>query len=298
MDISYDYYRIFYYVAKYKNITQAANAMLYNQPNVTRAIKNLESELGCTLFVRTNRGVSLTPEGEKLYGHVAVAFEHIENAQRELTRDRGLQSGMIAIGASEVALHCFLLPVLKQFRGLYPGVRVRVSNYSTPQAVEALKEGLMDLAVVTTPVDLPKFTKKTMLKHIQETAVCGAAYASLSDKPLSLRELTKYPLICLGAQTKTYELYRAWFSQNGLALTPDIEAATADQILPMVRHDLGIGFVPEEFLLEEPQSSGVYRLRLTQPIPSRSVCMVKRMDRSLSIAARELEKMILSYASV
>ena len=56
MNVSYDYYRIFYYVAKYGNLSQAAKHLLNNQPNLTRSIKNLEAELGCTLFSRTNRG--------------------------------------------------------------------------------------------------------------------------------------------------------------------------------------------------------------------------------------------------
>lgn len=50
MNINYDYYRIFYFVAKYGNISQAAKLLLNNQPNLTRTIKNLESELGCPLF--------------------------------------------------------------------------------------------------------------------------------------------------------------------------------------------------------------------------------------------------------
>ena len=66
MDVSYDYYRIFYYVAKCGNLSQAAKQLLNNQPNLTRSIKNLEAALGCTLFSRTNRGVRLTPEGEQL----------------------------------------------------------------------------------------------------------------------------------------------------------------------------------------------------------------------------------------
>ena len=56
MYISYDYYRVFYYVAKYGNITQAAKLMLNSQPNLTRTIKNLEAELGCALFSRSNQG--------------------------------------------------------------------------------------------------------------------------------------------------------------------------------------------------------------------------------------------------
>ena len=65
MYISYDYYRVFYYVAKYGNITQAAKLMLNSQPNLTRTIKNLESELGCALFSRSNQGMKLTPRGQK-----------------------------------------------------------------------------------------------------------------------------------------------------------------------------------------------------------------------------------------
>ena len=62
--ISYDYYRIFYYVAQYKSFTKAAQMLDNNQPNITRCMNNLESEIGCKLFIRSNRGISLTPEGQ------------------------------------------------------------------------------------------------------------------------------------------------------------------------------------------------------------------------------------------
>ena len=78
MNVNYDYYRIFYYVAKCGNLSQAARELVNNQPNLTRSIKNLEAELGCTLFSRTNRGLILTPEGEALYRHIRVAFAEIE----------------------------------------------------------------------------------------------------------------------------------------------------------------------------------------------------------------------------
>lgn len=62
--ITYDYYRIFYYVAQYKSFTRAAEALHNNQPNITRCMNNLESELNCTLFLRSNKGITLTPEGK------------------------------------------------------------------------------------------------------------------------------------------------------------------------------------------------------------------------------------------
>ena len=153
MIVSYDAYRVFYTVARFGSFTKAASVLLASQPNLTRTIRNLESALGCTLFVRSNRGVSLTPEGEKLFARVSVACEQIQAGEEELASDRSLQSGVVSIGASETALHGFLLPVLGAFHRAYPGVRLRISNHSTPQALAALRNGLVDVAVVTSPTE-------------------------------------------------------------------------------------------------------------------------------------------------
>ena len=63
MEITYDYYRIFYYAAKYKSFSKAAEILMSNQPNITHFMNNLENQLGCRLFIRSNRGVTLTREG-------------------------------------------------------------------------------------------------------------------------------------------------------------------------------------------------------------------------------------------
>ena len=71
MDINFEYYKIFYYVAKYCNFTKAARALGNSQPNVTRAMNNLEQQINSILFIRNNRGVQLTPEGERLNVYLA-----------------------------------------------------------------------------------------------------------------------------------------------------------------------------------------------------------------------------------
>ena len=294
MYISFEYYKIFYYAAKYGNITRAAEALMNNQSNITRTIKNLESELNCTLFIRSRKGVTLTPEGERLYAHISAAVEQIQAGEEEISLERSLNKGLVTIGTSEIALRCFLLPVLNEYRQKYPGVRLRVFNHSTPQALSALNDGLADISVVTTPTGETNSLVSSEIMDIRETAVCGTAFSELSERTLSLSEISKMPLISLGRQTKTYELYSEWFEKNGCIFSPDIEAATADQILPMVKNNLGIGFVPEEFLAEYPNENGVLRLSLTEEIPHRKVCFAKRKNHFLSIAAREMEQMILA----
>lgn len=293
MNISYEYYRVFYYVAKYRNITKAAEVLTSNQPNVTRLIKALEQNLECTLFVRSHKGVVLTPEGEALYAHVKIAVENILAGEEELAHSRSLQRGIISIGASEVALRCLLLPILNRYRHMYPGVQIRISNHSTPQAISALQDGLADIAVVTTPLDHTDKIDVIKIREFQECAVCGDAYRSLTAKPLSFSDLADVPLICLSPGTKTYTFYTELFARYDLTIRPDIEAATADQILPMVRNNLGIGFVPKEFLSDLCENTGVHVLTLTQEIPSRSICLVRNREIPFSIAAKELQKMIL-----
>ena len=109
MDVNFEYYKVFYYVAKYKNFTKAAHALGSGQPNVTRAMNCLEQQTHCTLFIRTNRGVQLTPEGEMLFTHVEAAISQIQTAETELNAHSGLEHGSISIGASETALNIYLL---------------------------------------------------------------------------------------------------------------------------------------------------------------------------------------------
>ena len=164
MYISYEYYRIFYHVARCGNLTKAAEALQNSQPNLTRAIRNLEAEIGCPLFSRTNRGMILTPEGEGLYRHIKIACTEIEAGEAAVTQSRTLERGNVFLAASEGALRCLLLPVLKRYQEKYPGVHLRISNHSTPQAVAALHETTADFAVITTPVTLsPSLTPRRAL---------------------------------------------------------------------------------------------------------------------------------------
>lgn len=263
-----------------------------NQPNITRSMNNLEQELGCRLFIRSNRGVTLTPEGEKLYAHVSAACEQLQLGEEELADDKSLQSGIISIGANETSLHAILLPKLRQFHRLYPGFRIRITNYSTPQAVMALENGLLNFAVVTTPTGVRKPLREIPLKPFREILIGGPEFAFLQGRTLQLEEVQKYPLICLAADTKTFEFYGRIFLKHGLTLCPDIEAATTNLVLPMVKSDLGLGFLPEDLALESIERGEVFPIELTEPIPERQICLVMDSTQPLSIAARELEKLL------
>ncbi|MDD7390480.1 MAG: LysR family transcriptional regulator [Lachnospiraceae bacterium] len=291
MDITYDYYRIFYYVARYSSFTRAADILMNSQPNITRSMNNLEKQLGCSLFIRSNRGIKLTREGKLLFKHVSVAYEQLHTAELELS-NTSLENGIVTVSASETALHGILLPVLTEFHSLYPGVRIRITNESTPQAVQTIKNGLADFAIVTTPADVKRPLKETKLKDFEEILVCGKQYAFLSEGMNHLEDLQNFPFICLGKHTKTYEFFSDFYMKQGLVFKPDIEAATADQIIPMAIHNLGIGFVPDTMLEAAGENKELFVIPLAEKVPTRSICLVEDTSHPLSTAASRLKAML------
>lgn len=232
MNISYDSYRVFYYAAKYKSFSRAAAALYNNQPNVTRIIKRLESELHCALFFRSSLGVRLTPEGEKLYTHIAVAFESIEAGEDELLSDQSLHGGIVHIAASGLALQGCLLRVLARYRKEYPLVHIYLTNNSTPQGLTAVQNGLADFAVVSEGAVVPDSLEKQRVGEIQEIPICGTAFPELTQGPVTLAKLTEYPIVCLAMGTSSHDFYSELFLRCKLPFSPDVEVETIDQVPP------------------------------------------------------------------
>ena len=203
MYVDWEYYKIFYYVAKYQNFTRAARVLGNNQPNITHAMNRLESQLNCVLFIRSNRGVTLTPEGELLYSRIASAAVQIQDAEEELSATATLEHGAISISTTETALNIYLSEKLRAFHTEYPGIRLRISNHSTPQAVQAVRNGEVDFAIVTTPAEVENGLKMVELMSFYEVLVGGKTFTALASQTLSLKELAGYPLICLNEESMT-----------------------------------------------------------------------------------------------
>lgn len=287
MNISYDHYRIFYNVAKYKSFSRAAEATLCNQPNLTRAVKTLERELDCTLFERTNKGVTLTDDGRDLYEHIKIAFEHIQAGEEAISAKHSMEHGAVSIGVTEIALRCYLLPLLSHYHELYPNIRIKLLNITTPQALKMVENRLVDIAIVTTPVEKDKKLHMLELSTLREVPISSKDFKIKNE--MSIKELSLYPIISLTSGTSTYDFYLEQFSKHGCNFNSDIEAATADQIIPLVKHGLGIGFVPEQFLGSE---NDIRAIKLKESIPTRSILLLRKRGHTLPLPARKLVELL------
>lgn len=285
MDINFEYFKIFYYVAKYGNITKAATALGSSQPNVTRVMKLLEAQLNCRLFLREARGISLTEKGELLYSHVEIAYRHLLNAQEEICGPDFQRGGTLEIGATETALHLFLLDVLRNFKTEHPSVRIKIHNHTTPEILKQLIGGKLDYAFVTTPFEAPKTISCEKMLDFEEILVGGIQYETLCETPLELKDIKNYPYVGLGRESATYQLYRNFFIEHKVDLEPDMEAATSDLMLPLLTNNFGIGFVPETLALPLLEEKKLVHIRIDCDIPGRSIQLVMDKGRGKSLAA-------------
>ena len=294
MSVSLDYYRIFYYVGKTGSITAAANALFLTQPTISHAIQNLEKELGCTLFLRTKKGVLMTPEAKKLYSHISIACEQIRIGEEQLHAALQLSEGSVSIGATETVLHFYLIPWLKKYHSLYPNIKLKISNSNTPATLQALKQGILDFAVLVmngendNAADYEKNHKKdsgktfqiTRLEDFSDIFVGGTEYAFLAEQtkntkqPVSLSQLTQYPLVCLEKNTCTRTFLDQILNEHQVQWSPDIELATTDLIMPMVTQNFGIGFIPEYFAQAAIEQQTAFSLPIVEEIPPRHICLV------------------------
>ena len=294
MNSNFEYYKIFYYVAKYENLTKAATALKTSQPAVTRTIHKLEGELGCRLFTRSKTGMELTPEGRTFYGYVAAGCAQFFKGENDLSNLISLENGTIYISATETALHCYLFQAMEEFNSLYPNVRFKILNNSTTESVNAVKEGKVDLAFVSANLQVAKPLRMKILRKYRDILIAGMRFEELKagKEELSLKELVSYPWISLTAETITRRFLNEYFEKNGLTFAPDMELATTDMILPAVRHNLGLGFIPAEFADAELKSGQVFEIKVKEKLPERNIILIYDMEYPQSIAAKEFQKFL------
>lgn len=292
--MNYDYYRIFYYVGKHKNITRAATELYSSQPALTRAIQNLESELGCRLFVRTKSGVEFTAEGQRLFEYVNIAHNQLIKGEDEVSRAISVESGTIYIGSSITALHNYLFDVLDSFHAMHPGIKFKITTGSNNGTIEKLKQGIIDIAFVSTPFNHAKSLSAVNVAGFNDILLAGNSFQMLKQKTLTLADISDYPFVCLRHGMQLREFIDDFFAENGLALKPDIETDGADIMISMICHNFGIGFVPQGMAQSPINLGRAFRVNLDKELPERSIYMVTDPHHPHTNASRELHEAVMN----
>lgn len=149
--------RYFLAVVDEGNITSAAELLQISQPTLSRQLKNLEDELGVTLFHRGPHQISLTPEGRLLQERAQELVRLADKMEREVRELHGSLSGMIAISCAESRSMEWLSRCMSAFRERYPEVGFEVRSCTADVTGDRLEQGIADLGLVTEPLDVNKY---------------------------------------------------------------------------------------------------------------------------------------------
>lgn len=270
MDINYELYKVFYYVATSLSFSEASKKLFISQSAVSQSIKSLEKKLGSSLFIRSTKKVSLTPDGEALLRHIEPAVHFIQRGETQVKESATLDYGQLRIGASDTICRYFLVPYLKQFHQEHPGVHIKVTNQTSTRCVDLLRSGQVDLIVTNYPNSQLNAHETLLPIHTFQDVFIGSKqyYSKLEDDVLSLEELLRYPILMLDRQSTTSEFLHDIVRQQQLELLPEIELGSNDLLIDLASIGLGIAFVPDFCV---PIEDELFLLRIKERLPRRQL---------------------------
>ena len=294
MPINLDLYRIFLTVADNRSFSKAARALYISQPAVSQSIAQLESRLACPLFVRTPRGVELTEEGSALYQYISKAMGFVTSGEEHLSSLRGLRRGSLRIGAGDTISHHFLLPHLRCFHEQYPEIQIEVTNRTSSETLDLLRTGRVDIGLINLPVDDDPALHFTPCADIHDVFVASEdVFGHLKGKTLTLKEIAALPLILLEEAANSRRYVDRFFSQQGIALTPEIELGAHALLLEFAQIGLGIACVTQEFAGQALENGRLFVLEQKTAIPEREIGLAVREGVPVPRAAQTFMDMIV-----
>ncbi len=296
MDINFELYKIFYYCAQEKSFSTAAQKLFITQSAVSQSIKSLENQLGVKLFYRKSRSIQLTSEGELLFSYASQAFNFLKAAEGKLQEIEGLRAGEIRIGVSDSICKYFIMPYIEKFGRLYPKVAIKVINRTTPQLLEVLKSGLVDIAISTLPVKKEVFESIPFIS-VNDIFVASNKFVQLQSREIELQELMKYPLVMLQSDSSTRKTIDAFFSNHKLVCSPEIELESLELLVEFAKIGTGIAYVLKESALDLIINGELFEIQLKESLPTREIGIVKMKNVVLSKAVNTFIDILLSNST-
>ncbi len=283
--------RYFEAVARYSHVTRAAAELHIAQPALSKQISQLEQELGVALFDRVGRNVRLTEAGESFLPHARAVLAQVEAARAEMAERIGLRRGRTTVGTPP-SVGTQLLPApLAAFNRRYPGIELRLHESGIQTLLDLLETGLVDVAVVTLPVEDPALTVVPLFTE-DLVIVVSREHRLASQVSVNMSELRSEAWIL---SPDNYELRETTLNvckQAGFTPRVVLDGGEMDTLLRLVETSVGIAMVPR-LVMRDCNSLVVLHIR--DQDAHRSLGLVWRGDRVASPAARALREFLVDH---
>ena len=284
--VNLELYRVFYTVAKCGSLTKAAEELYISQPAVSQSIKQLENQLGVSLFNRTHRGMELSAQGGKLiFKEVERALGLLYAAENRLAQIKTSATGSIRIGASDTIFEYFLADKIVAFHEQFPAVKIELMADFTPDTIEKLKANRCDIAFVNLPIEVDEeLHLHENCMRLNDVFIAGEKYKALAEKNVSLSALKDQPLILMDKHTVARRSLDNFLKSVGVTFTPAIEVGSWDLMKRLVSRGMGIGVIPREYALDGLNAGEFFEVKTDPVLPARSVGMLLPKNKPISYA--------------
>ena len=285
MNTDYNLYKIFLTLYEQKSISKTASLLYVSQPAVSYNLKELESQLGYTLFYRNSKGIEPTMEANELYSYISTAFNIIKSGENHIKNLNSLNIGEIRIGAHSHIASFYLAPFIKEFRKQYPGVKFEIISKSTSDLIELLETRKIDLIVGALPININnKSATKKMLNKIKNCFVYNKKLMS-DCKVNTPEDLVKYPLILPTVTSSIRGKLDEYMEKKNITLSPAIESWTTGFMFEMVKNGSGIGYFAKSVV--DSQDKDTYEiLTFNDTLPETDLCAVYLGDFEMPVLTK------------
>ncbi len=291
MNVNLELYKVFYYVAKNKSITRAANELSISQPAISKSIKTLEEQINTQLFIRKRDGVSLTETGNTIYKKIKEAMELIDSAENDLKSLTNLEYGTINIGASKTIIHEFLMPYIKSFHKDYPNINIRIFTDKTSDLIKKSKMGLIDVIFTNMPFNLPSEFESINVMNLHDCFVANQNFNYLKNKVIDKDSFQKLPLLILTKGATNRIRLDDYCSSNNMIIKPEMEFGSNTLIKEFAIAGFGIGMLTEEHVKGEINNGDLFKLNINFKLKDKYLGLIYNKD-NLNLVSKKFIKYI------
>lgn len=275
--------RAFVEVVRQGGFSPAAKVVFTTQSAVSKAVKQLEEEIGVPLLDRIGHRSTLTAAGEAVYRRALRLLAERDDLLAEIAEIRGLQRGVLRLGLPPIGSSTIFAPIFAAYRRRYPGIEVRLVEHGSDRLEEVLRAGEIDLAASLLPV--PEEFEWQAVRREPLMALLPRGHALAGPGHIGLGALRDEPFILFESGFALNRIIRD--ACRGCGFEPAIAARSSqiDFIVELAASGLGVAFLPR-LIAEDRGHPGVARLLLEEPAIDWEIAMIWRRGAYLSHAAK------------
>ena len=242
MQINLNHLRIFFYAARERNLTKAAEALFVTQPAVTMQIKALEQNLEVPLFRKRGKFLELTEEGIVLFKYAEKIFGIVEEMQHVLKGFATLTQGSLIIGTTRSFARHLMPALLSRYQETFPGIKISLEVGSSSEIAEGVALFKYDLGIIG-KLPLPKRIKAVPYTPEEFCLVVSPDHRFAKRGVISCRELLNQPIIIREPGSGSRHFILSFLSAHGVQPSVLVEAGSVEFIKEYVIQGRGISFL-------------------------------------------------------